>query len=132
MPVEHATVSGGLMGGALRTTRLVRPRTACRLGIARKARAVAKADTGALRVEKHSIDRIPDEERHGSPRGLFAVWFGANLQLTTVVTGALAPSLGLSIPWALLAIILGNLFGAVFMALHSAQGPRLGIPQMIS
>jgi NCS1 family nucleobase:cation symporter-1 len=92
---------------------------------------VAKADTGALRVETHSIDRIPDEERHGSPRGLFAVWFGANLQLTTVVTGALAPSLGLSVPWALLAIMLGNLFGAVFMALHSAQGPRLGIPQMI-
>src|SRR5260221_10235779 len=36
MPVEHTTVSGGLMGGALRTTRLVRPCTACRLGITTK------------------------------------------------------------------------------------------------
>src|ERR1700722_6658745 len=25
----------------------------------------------------------------------------------------------------------GNLIGAVFMALHSAQGPRLGVPQMM-
>ena len=27
--------------------------------------------------------------------------------------------------------MIGNLVGAVFMALHSAQGPRLGVPQMI-
>ena len=32
---------------------------------------------------------------------------------------------------AILAIALGNLVGGLFMALHSAQGPRLGVPQMI-
>jgi NCS1 family nucleobase:cation symporter-1 len=48
-----------------------------------------------------------------------------------MVTGALGVVIGLSLPWAVLAIILGNLIGPIFMALHSAQGPRLGIPQMI-
>jgi NCS1 family nucleobase:cation symporter-1 len=62
---------------------------------------------------------------------LFPVWFAANMQVTTIVTGALGVILGLTLPWAIVALTLGNLFGAVFMALHSAQGPKLGIPQMI-
>lgn len=85
----------------------------------------------ALQVEKRSIDFIPEDERHGRPSGLFAIWFAANMQVTTAVTGALGVVLGLPLPWALLALVIGNLFGAIFMALHSAQGPKLGIPQMI-
>ncbi len=84
-----------------------------------------------FQVERRSIDPVPDAERHGTARGLFPVWFGANQQLTAVVTGALAPAIGLSLPYGLAAIVLGNVFGAIFMALHSAQGPKLGIPQMI-
>jgi NCS1 family nucleobase:cation symporter-1 len=85
----------------------------------------------SLTVEQRSIDQIPENERHGRPSSLFSVWFAANMQVTTVVTGALGVILGLPLPWALLAIAVGNLIGAVFMALHSAQGPKLGIPQMI-
>jgi NCS1 family nucleobase:cation symporter-1 len=33
--------------------------------------------------------------------------------------------------WAVAALVVGNLVGAVFMALHAAQGPTLGVPQMI-
>jgi NCS1 family nucleobase:cation symporter-1 len=84
-----------------------------------------------LAVERYSIDHIPAGQRHGSVTSLFTIWFGANMHMTTVVTGALGSMLGLPLPWALLALLLGNLFGAVFMALHSAQGPKLGIPQMI-
>ena len=86
---------------------------------------------GALGAERRSIDFIPAEERHGSVRSLFTVWFGANMQVTTAVTGALGVILGLPLPWAIVALVVGNLVGAVFMALHSAQGPKLGIPQMI-
>jgi len=82
-------------------------------------------------IERHTIEHVPESDRHGRPRGLFAVWFGANMQITTIVTGALGVILGLPLPWAILALIVGNLFGAIFMALHSAQGPVLGIPQMI-
>ena len=88
--------------------------------------------TSSLQVERRSIDYIPPEERHGKPRSLFNIWFAANMQVTAAVTGALAVLVaGLSLPWALLAIVIGNLIGVVFMAAHSAQGPKLGIPQMI-
>src|SRR5690349_7006880 len=82
-------------------------------------------------VERRSIEHIPASERGGSPSSLFTVWFGANMQVTAVVTGALGVVLGLPLPWAIVALVIGNLVGGVFMALHSAQGPRLGIPQMI-
>ena len=52
--------------------------------------------------------------------------------LLTIVTGALATTVfGLPFSLAVVAIVVGNLVGAVFMALHCAQGPRLGVPQMV-
>jgi NCS1 family nucleobase:cation symporter-1 len=83
------------------------------------------------RVEQRSIDFIPAEERHGSPRSLLFVWFAANTSITAVVTGALFVVLGNSALWSLPAIVLGNVIGGFFTSLHSAQGPRLGVPQMI-
>lgn len=89
------------------------------------------SETQPFAVEHHSIDFIPEHERHGSVFSLFTLWFAANMQITTVVTGALAVILGLPLVWALVAIVIGNLLGGVVMALHSAQGPVMGIPQMI-
>ncbi|MFF7357327.1 purine-cytosine permease family protein [Streptomyces filipinensis] len=83
-------------------------------------------------VEQHSIDFIPDGERHGRPAGLFGLWFAANLQISAVVTGSLAVVSGLDALWSLVALLAGNLLGGAVMALHAAQGPRLGLPQMIS
>src|SRR5579875_598171 len=84
-----------------------------------------------MKVEKHSIDYIPREERHGSPKDLFTIWFSMNMQTVPIVTGALAVILGLNLFWSIVAIVIGNLLGAIFMAYHSAQGPKLGIPKMI-
>lgn len=84
-----------------------------------------------MKIEKRSIDYIPTEERYGDPKSLFDVWFSANMHITGLVTGALSVNFGLNIFWSVVAIIMGNCLGAIFMALHSAQGPKLGIPQMI-
>lgn len=83
-------------------------------------------------VERRSIDVVPDEERHGSAFSQFTLWLGANLQITAVVTGALAVVFGATPLWALAGLLVGNLLGGTVMALHSAQGPRLGLPQMIT
>lgn len=84
------------------------------------------------RIEQHTIFPIPLDERHGKARQLFALWFGANLNVLTIVTGALATTVyGQSFIAGSLAIVLGNLIGTMFMALHAAQGPRLGVPQMV-
>ncbi len=82
-------------------------------------------------VEGHSIDYVPPTERFGKPVSLLRYWFSVNACAVTVSTGALAIALGLSLRNAILAIAIGNLVGTVFMAYHSAQGPKLGLPQMI-
>lgn len=83
------------------------------------------------RLEQRSIDYIPSGERHGKARSLAFVWFAANTSITAVVTGALFVVLGNSALWSIPAIIIGNVIGGFFTSLHSAQGPRLGVPQMI-
>jgi NCS1 family nucleobase:cation symporter-1 len=83
-------------------------------------------------VEQRAIEQIPLAERHGRPGTLLTIWFASNAQLTAVATGLLATAVfGLSLSWAIGAILVGNLVGCLFMALHSVQGPRLGLPQMI-
>jgi NCS1 family nucleobase:cation symporter-1 len=83
-------------------------------------------------IEVRSIDFIPDAERHGGLLSQFTLWLSANLQITAIVTGALAVVLGGDVFWSLIALLLGQLVGGAVMALHGAQGPQLGLPQMIS
>ncbi|MFI8961967.1 purine-cytosine permease family protein [Streptomyces sp. NPDC053493] len=83
-------------------------------------------------MERRTIEVIPDAERHGTPRSQFTLWFGANMQITAIVDGALSVVFGADALWAIPALLIGNVLGGVVMALHSAQGPRLGVPQMIS
>lgn len=82
-------------------------------------------------VEAHHVDPVPLTERGGRARDLFSVWFSANLNVGNAIFGYLivviCPNFGLAV----LAIIIGNVIGTVLMALHSVQGARLGIPQLI-
>lgn len=82
-------------------------------------------------VETHSIDFIPLAERRGRPWHLFTLWFGANSVYVSIVTGAVIVSQGMSFYWAVLAIIIGFGLGGFLEAFHAAQGPHLGIPQML-
>jgi nucleobase:cation symporter-1, NCS1 family len=86
----------------------------------------------AVQVERRTIEFIPDAERHGTPFSQFTLWFGANLQITAIVDGALAVVFGNDPLWAIVGLLIGNIGGGIVMALHSAQGPGLGLPQMIS
>lgn len=92
--------------------------------------AVSDASTVPL-LEVHSVNFVPLAERHGSAKSLFSLWFGANAMGVTLLTGSLAILTDLSLLWSVLAIGIGTLVGSVFVAYHSAQGPVLGLPQMI-
>ncbi|MFD5390973.1 purine-cytosine permease family protein [Streptomyces sp. NPDC127074] len=86
----------------------------------------------ASSIESATIQPIPLDQRHGTNRDMFTIWFGTNIMILSIVTGGLATTLYGQPVWsAALGIIIGNLVGAIFMALHSAQGPQLGVPQMI-
>jgi len=82
-------------------------------------------------IETHSIDYIPLDERRGRVWHLWPVWFTGDAQLATLATGVIGIALGLSMVWSAVAIVAGCALGTFFMAFHSAQGPQLGLPQMI-
>jgi NCS1 family nucleobase:cation symporter-1 len=82
-------------------------------------------------IEVHSIDWIPDPERHGRVWQQTMLWFLGNFQYFTIPIGFVGPSLGLSLGWSILAGVLGIGFGTLFMAFHATQGPVFGLPQMI-
>ena len=84
-----------------------------------------------MKIEKRSIEFVPHSERYGRPRRLFSVWFSSNLQVTALMVGTLGVAAGLSLLWTLAGLVVGCMLGTIFMAAHSAQGPHLGVPQMI-
>ncbi|WP_295700486.1 cytosine permease [Lapillicoccus sp.] len=82
-------------------------------------------------VEVRSIDYVPLNERHGKVWSQGPLWFMSNAQIATLAVGTLSAFAGGNLVWSLIAIIAGVLVGTFFMAFHSAQGPQLGLPQMI-
>jgi nucleobase:cation symporter-1, NCS1 family len=82
-------------------------------------------------VEVRSIDYVPLSERHGKLWHLGPLWFMSNAQIATLAVGVVGVEAGGNLFWSLVAIITGVLTGTFFMAFHSAQGPQLGLPQMI-
>ncbi|VEB43279.1 NCS1 nucleoside transporter family [Chromobacterium violaceum] len=83
----------------------------------------AKPPASSSLIERRSIDFIPESERHGRVFSQFTLWLAANLQITAVVTGALAVALGGDIVWSIAGLLLGQIAGGAVMALHGAQGP---------
>ncbi|MDH4763221.1 purine-cytosine permease-like protein [Pseudomonas oryzihabitans] len=93
---------------------------------------MSAAPRSAVAIETHTVDHVAPAERHGHSRDLFTLWFSTNIAPLPIVTGAMVvQSFHLNLAWGLLAIVLGHLLGGVVLALASAQGPRLGIPQMV-
>lgn len=91
----------------------------------------AALTTGAIALERRSIDYIPQNERRGRVWHQGPFWFTGNFVFLTMVVGFIGPSLGLGVQWSMLAVALGAGFGTFFMAFHANQGPRMGLPQMI-
>lgn len=81
-------------------------------------------------VEARGIERIPDEERHGTPRELFWVWSAANVNYLYIVLGGLLMVFGLNVWQGLAVVVVGNLFWAAigFLAI---SGPVAGTPSSV-
>ncbi|GAB2491642.1 purine-cytosine permease family protein [Nocardiopsis aegyptia] len=82
------------------------------------------------RVEAHGIDHIPDAERHGRPRDLFAVWAAANVNYLSLVVGGVLVLLGLSLWQAFLVCVVGNLFW-ILVGILAVSGPASGTPSEV-
>ena len=99
----------------------------------RHASAEAEADFAevieeheqVLAVERRGIHYIPVADRYARPRDLFWMWMGGLFNVETLVTGALLIAIGLSLPQALVIIVIGNI-SYLLVGAASLQGPRAG------
>ncbi|WP_170064373.1 cytosine permease [Mycobacterium aquaticum] len=78
----------------------------------------------AGKVESHGIDYIPETERHGRARELFAVWAAPNVGYLALVVGGTLVLMGLSLWQALAVIVVGNLFSVLTGTWPPAAQPR--------
>src|SRR5277367_3153745 len=81
-------------------------------------------------IELHSIDFVPEHERHGRVRDQGPFWFLSNFHFFAIAIGFVGPSLGLSLGFTALEGGLGILIGTTFQPFHASQGAELGLPQM--
>lgn len=90
-----------------------------------------KAEPRSGGLETRSIDYVPKSERHGKVWHIGPLWFMSNAQLATLAVGTTSFALGGNLVWSIIAIVIGLVIGTIFMAAHSSQGPKLGLPQMV-
>lgn len=93
-----------------------------------------------LKVEKHGLEPISEQDRHGNARELGLVWSGAMANYVSLLTGALvigAPlAIGLTqgqlgLADSAVAIVIGALLAAVIHGLMGVTGAKTGATQMI-
>lgn len=77
------------------------------------------------------IRPVPPEHRRLSGFDLAVLWGDLSLGLLVIVTGALLVVLGMSLPQALLAIVVGSAIGCLPLALVAVAGAREGVPTMV-
>ncbi len=83
-------------------------------------------------VEPHGLDVIDASERHGKPRDLFGLWFGANAETANFAVGILTVALyGTSLAGAVAGLFIGSVLGYTAVSLVGVAGPRFGLPQMM-
>jgi len=90
-----------------------------------------KPSARASGLEVRSIDYVPKSERHGKVWHIGPLWFMSNAQIATLAVGTTSFFFGGNLIWSIIAIAIGLVIGTIFMAAHSSQGPKLGLPQMV-
>jgi NCS1 family nucleobase:cation symporter-1 len=84
-----------------------------------------------FQVERRALEPISPDLRHGSVRRVGVLWAAANLGLPPWALGVLAIGLGLSAQAAIASVVIGNVIGAVLLAIVSALGPAHGKPAIV-
>jgi NCS1 family nucleobase:cation symporter-1 len=84
------------------------------------------------RIETHGIDAIPDADRHGTPVGLFWIWFAANVSVLAVTYGGfLVIFYGLNLWQAMVATVVGVIVSFLLVGSVSLAGKRAGAPTLV-
>src|SRR5882757_1462387 len=90
-----------------------------------------QTDVGASAgIERNGTNPVPEAQRRGLPRGLFAVWFSWNVSIMGISYGIYVFGLGLSVVQAIVAGVLGYVMSALLVGVIAVGGPRTGLPTL--
>ena len=124
--INASANTGHEIGQGTQACRIMWHRTVAGAGKAQEMPSTpARSDTQAFAIEQRGISLVEDHSRHGRARDLFWMWFGTNINVFQIVTGALVASLGLSVAQAVVIMVLGNL-AYLCVGVTSLQGPKTG------
>lgn len=82
-------------------------------------------------IEANGVNPVPDSERRGAPRGLFAVWFAWNISILGISYGVYVFSLGLNVWQTIVAGTLGYAVSCALVGVLAVGGPRTGLPTLV-
>ncbi|MGH2581191.1 MAG: purine-cytosine permease family protein [Actinomycetota bacterium] len=91
------------------------------------------ADTmvSEVRLDAHSIEPIPEEDKDSTGWQQFWIWAGANIAPINWALGALGILLGLGLLETILIIVIGNIVGCGIFAAFTVMGHKTGVNQMV-
>lgn len=82
-------------------------------------------------IEPYGVEGITLAERHGNARSQFTLWLGSNLTIADYALGFFPIILGMSWPYVIASILVGNVLGGLALALSASMGPGYGLPQLM-
>ncbi|HEV8421439.1 MAG TPA: cytosine permease [Actinomycetota bacterium] len=84
-----------------------------------------------IRLDVHSIEPIPEQDKDSTSWQQFWIWAGANIAPINWILGALGIVLGLGLMETILIVVIGNLVGCAIFAAMTVMGHKTGVNQMV-
>ncbi|HEX8134195.1 MAG TPA: cytosine permease, partial [Actinomycetes bacterium] len=92
---------------------------------------MAAAGTSEVRLDAHSIEPIPEQDKDSTGIQQMWIWAGANIAPINWILGALGIVLGLGLVETILIVVIGNLVGCAIFAAMTVMGHKTGVNQMV-
>ena len=92
---------------------------------------MTEATTSEVRLDAHSIEPIPEQDKDSTGIQQMWIWAGANIAPINWILGALGIVLGLGLVETVLIVVLGNLVGCAIFAAMTVMGHKTGVNQMV-
>ena len=83
------------------------------------------------KIEVNGVNPVSKEERYGTARGLFPIWFSWNISILGITYGIYVYSIGLSPIQAILAGVLGYCISCSLVGILAVGGTRTGLPTLV-
>ena len=92
---------------------------------------MAEASTSEVRLDAHSIEPIPEQDKDSTGLQQMWIWAGANIAPINWILGALGIVLGLGLVETVLIVVLGNLLVCAIFSAMTVMGHKTGVNQMV-